>query len=118
MMTRQRITALREHAQAAQLINDADELAVVVTELLSAVEAAQLREHLLRGDYMALLAAARASIAAEQCCEAAPLVFLRAELDRHGQLPAAGERAMRVLADATTTQALIAHRADRLPIGT
>ncbi|MEV4161443.1 hypothetical protein [Nonomuraea dietziae] len=107
MMSSEHLQQLREHAQAAHLLHDADELAAVVTELAAEVQAGRVREGLLRSDYGALLTAARASIAAEQCGEAAPLTFLRWELARHGQLPADHTSARRVLADASATLALV-----------
>ncbi|MBB5085059.1 hypothetical protein [Nonomuraea endophytica] len=107
MMSRARFDGLREHAQAALLVHEAAELAGIVDELLAEVASSRVRESLTRADYIALLAAARATIAADGCGEAAPLTFVRWELERHGQLPADGVTAARVLADAAATRALL-----------
>lgn len=109
MMSRQQVADLREDAQAAHLISDADELAAIVATLLGELDGARQREQIVRGEYGALLTAARATIAADAGGEAAPLTYLRWELARHGQLPAGQVSPVRVLADAVTTQALVEH---------
>ncbi|MFI6325094.1 hypothetical protein ACIBG8_46790 [Nonomuraea sp. NPDC050556] len=115
MMPRQQVADLREHAQAAHLISDADELATIVTTLLSELDGARQREQIVRGEYGALLTAARATIAADQSSEAEPLTHLRWELARHGQLPTGQTSPMRVLADAATTQTLVEHLTEHTP---
>ncbi|GIH89915.1 hypothetical protein Psi01_05450 [Planobispora siamensis] len=109
MMSRRCIDALRTHAQAAYLIDDAGELAGIVTELVAELQGSRIREGLIRSEYLALLTAARATIAAERCHQAAPLTFLHWELERHGQLPGDHDTATRVLADAKAAQILMDH---------
>ncbi|MET7339138.1 hypothetical protein [Nonomuraea sp. NPDC005650] len=55
---------------------------------------------MLAAAYSELLAAARASVAAAELGEADPLVYVREHLAEHGQLPPAGTRPMRLLAQA------------------
>ncbi|MFI9846733.1 hypothetical protein ACIHFD_57605 [Nonomuraea sp. NPDC051941] len=55
---------------------------------------------MLAAAYSELLAAARASVAAAELGEADPLVYLREHLAEHGQLPPAGARPVRLLAQA------------------
>lgn len=117
MMSRQQVADLREHALAARLISDADELAAIVAILLGELDGARQREQIVRGEYGALLTAARATIAADQSGEAAPLTHLRWELARHGQLPTGQTSPVRVLADAATTQALVEHLTEHAPPG-
>ena len=51
--------------------------------------------------YANLLAAARATVAADHDGEANPLAYLRDELDAHGQLPDASMHPAQLLAQAT-----------------
>uniref|UniRef100_UPI003F4905A0 hypothetical protein n=1 Tax=Sphaerisporangium sp. CA-236357 TaxID=3240030 RepID=UPI003F4905A0 len=53
---------------------------------------------LLQAEHAALVMAARASVAAAEQGQADPLVFVRAQLDRHGQLPPAGASPVELLA--------------------
>ncbi|MEU6721581.1 hypothetical protein ABZ897_59945 [Nonomuraea sp. NPDC046802] len=53
---------------------------------------------LVAAAYSELLATARASVAAAELGEPDPLVYVREHLAEHGQLPAAGARPMRLLA--------------------
>jgi hypothetical protein len=53
---------------------------------------------LLAAEHAALVAAARASVAAAALGQADALVFVRAELERHGQLPPASASPVEVLA--------------------
>ncbi|MEV4364594.1 hypothetical protein [Nonomuraea sp. NPDC049625] len=55
---------------------------------------------MLAAAYSELLAAARASVAAAELGEADPLVYVREHLAEHGQLPLAGARPVRLLAQA------------------
>ncbi|NAS22504.1 hypothetical protein GT755_12505 [Herbidospora sp. NEAU-GS84] len=52
---------------------------------------------LLTAEHAGLLAAARAAVAGAQLGEADPLIYLRHELDRHGQLPPVGAVPMALL---------------------
>ncbi|MBO3744882.1 hypothetical protein J5X84_02300 [Streptosporangiaceae bacterium NEAU-GS5] len=106
MMTREHLAGLLDHAQAAYLIGDGSELAGIVTKLAAELERCHIREGLLRSEYQRLLGAARATIAADNNCEPAPLTHLRWVLGRHGQLPADGQSALHVLADASATRTL------------
>jgi hypothetical protein len=63
---------------------------------------------LLRADYARLLAAARATVAAAQAGTPDPLVYVEAELARHGGLPPRGASVPAVLADARTAMMLAA----------
>ncbi|MEV4457441.1 hypothetical protein [Microbispora sp. NPDC049633] len=74
--------------------------------LLDDLELLRTREAILRSHYLALLTAARASVAAEAAGHPAPLTFLQHELAEHGQLPD-GEQAQRILSDATAAQAML-----------
>jgi hypothetical protein len=76
--------------------------------LLFEVEQARVRDGLVRVAYAGLLGAARATVAACDRGEADPLVHLRHELDRYGQLPPAGVAPAQLLADAAGTSALLA----------
>ncbi|WP_169948835.1 hypothetical protein [Microbispora sp. H11081] len=75
--------------------------------LLDDLELLRTREAILRSHYLALLTAARASVAADAAGHPAPLAFLQHELAEHGQLPD-GEQAERILADAAAAQAMLA----------
>jgi hypothetical protein len=69
---------------------------------------------LLRVEYARLAAAARASVAAAAAGQADPLVYVRAELARHGGLPPEDASVTAVLADAAGAMR-VAGRAARLP---
>jgi hypothetical protein len=69
---------------------------------------------LLRVEYARLAAAARASVAAASAGQADPLVYVRAELARHGGLPPKDASILAVLADATGAMR-VAGRAGQLP---
>lgn len=61
---------------------------------------------LLRAEYAQLIAAARAAVAAALAGASDPLVYVEAELARHGGLPPQGASVPAVLADACTTMLL------------
>ena len=63
---------------------------------------------LLRAEYARLLAAARATVAAARTGAPDPLVYVEAELARHGGLPPRGASVPVVLADARTAMMLAA----------
>jgi hypothetical protein len=69
---------------------------------------------LLRVEYARLAAAARGAVAAAAAGQADPLVYVRAELARHGGLPPANAAVTAVLADAAGAMR-VAGRAARLP---
>lgn len=79
----------------------------------AAEEAGSLLE-LLRVEYARLAAAARASVAAASAGQADALVYVRAELARHGGLPPRGVAVPVVLADAAGAMR-VAARAAGLP---
>jgi hypothetical protein len=68
---------------------------------------------LLRAEYARLVAAARASMVAARAGAADPLVYVEAELARHGGLPPKDATVPAILADAAAAMAL-AGRAARL----
>lgn len=82
--------------------------------MIAVSEARAQRLALLRAEYARLVAAARASVAAAAAGQADPLVYVRAELARHGGLPPRGLTASAVLADAAGAMQ-VAGRAGRLP---
>jgi hypothetical protein len=61
---------------------------------------------LLRAEHARLLAAARAAVAAAREGVSDPLVYVEAELARHGGLPPQGASVLAVLADARTAMML------------
>jgi hypothetical protein len=63
---------------------------------------------LLRAEYAQLLAAARAAVTAARAGAPDPLVYVEAELTRHGGLPPRGASVPAVLADAHTAMMLAA----------
>lgn len=73
---------------------------------LADLEAARNRLALLRAEYAALLAAARATVAAAESGEADPAGYVRGVLAERGQLPAAGARPLHVVADARSALCL------------
>ncbi|MEO3814711.1 hypothetical protein ABGB17_37425 [Sphaerisporangium sp. B11E5] len=109
-MTRSEFDDIRAHIAADE--GDSDGLLVLARTLLDDLEQARLREATLRARYLELLTAARATIASDIVGDPNPLTFLRHELGRRGQLPAADEDVMRILSDARTAAELIAHLAE------
>ena len=89
------------------------ELLGIARTLINDLEHAQLREAELRHDYLRLLTAARASVAAGIAGEPDPLAFVRNELAEQGQLPEDDEAVRHILADARAAAALRASLADR-----
>ncbi|MEV7808181.1 hypothetical protein AB0O28_35055 [Microbispora sp. NPDC088329] len=86
------------------------DLLELVHSLLDDLEQLRSRESILRSHYLALLVAARATVAADAGGHPAPLTFLRHELAEHGQLPDQlpdDEQAQRVLSDAAAAQAML-----------
>lgn len=105
-MTRSEFDDIRAHITAEA--DHAGDLLRIARSLLDDLEQVRMRESLLRTHYLRLLTAARASVAAERDGDPEPLTFVKHELARRGQLPAEGEQAQRVLADARTAMALLA----------
>ncbi len=67
---------------------------------------AEERLALLRAEYAQLIAAAHATVAAARAGASDPLVYVEAELARHGGLPPRGASVPTVLADACTAMML------------
>ncbi len=67
---------------------------------------------LLRAEYARLVAAARASVTAARAGSAHPLVYVEAELARHGGLPPQDTTVPAVLADARTAMTLAGRAAN------
>ncbi|MBD3144862.1 hypothetical protein IEQ31_16920 [Microbispora camponoti] len=84
------------------------ELLELAHSLLDDLEQLRTREAILRSHYLALLTAARATVAADAAGHPASLTFLQHELSEHGQLPD-GEQAQRILSDAVAAQSMLAH---------
>ncbi|MFO7251507.1 MAG: hypothetical protein DIU60_012220, partial [Actinomycetes bacterium] len=105
-MTRSEFDDIRAHITAET--DHAGDLVRIARNLLDDLEQVRTREALLRSHYLGLLTAARASVAAERAGDPDPLVFLRHELDRRGQLPADDEQAQRILADAKAAMTMVA----------
>lgn len=84
------------------------ELLELAHSLLDDLEQLRTREAILRSHYLALLTAARATLAADATGHPAALTFLQHELAEHGQLPD-GEQAQRILSDAVAAQSMLAH---------
>jgi hypothetical protein len=80
--------------------------AAMLPEVLADLDTARSRLALMRAEYAALLAAARAAVAAAQAGEADPLGYVRGVLEGRGQLPAAGARPAWIVADACSAMAL------------
>jgi len=80
--------------------------AAMLPEVLADLDATRSRLALMRAEYAALLAAARAAVAAAQAGEADPLGYVRGVLEVRGQLPAAGARPAWIVADARSAMAL------------
>src|SRR5690606_40313447 len=106
LMTRSEFDDIRAHITAET--DHAGDLVRIARNLLDDLEQVRTREALLRSHYLGLLTAARASVAAERAGDPDPLVFLRHELDRRGQLPADDEQAQRILADAKAAMTMVA----------
>ncbi|MGV9303458.1 MULTISPECIES: hypothetical protein [unclassified Nonomuraea] len=105
-MTRSEFDDIR--AAIADESNRASDLLRIAGTLLDDLEHVRMREAALRTYYLRLLTAARATVAAESAGAPEPLVFLKHELDAHGQLPADDETVLRILSDARTAAALLA----------
>ncbi|MBX6384550.1 MAG: hypothetical protein IRZ07_16540 [Microbispora sp.] len=82
--------------------------------LLDDLEQVRTRETVLRSRYLALLTAARATVAADITGHPAPLTFLRRELAEQGQLPDA-EQAQHILSDTMPAQAMLARAEEPAP---
>ncbi|MFF3665342.1 hypothetical protein [Microtetraspora malaysiensis] len=104
-MTRSEFDDIRAHI-TAEARHTAD-LLEIANELLDDLEQARVREATMRSYYLSLLTAARATVAASNAGDPAPMTFLVHELARHGQLPANDSEALRILSDAKAAQALI-----------
>ena len=81
----------------------------IANVLIDDLEHARLREAALRNDYLRLLTAARATVAAAIAGEPDPLAFIRHELAERGQLPEDDEAVQRILADAHAAAAFRAY---------
>jgi len=110
-MTRSEFDDIR--AFIAAEATHAGDLLHVARTLLDDLEHASMREATLRAYYLRLLTAARATVAAEAAGDPEPLVFLKDELAKRGQLPKDGEEAHRILSDARTAAALVAALEDK-----
>lgn len=105
MMSRSELDTIRTRlADAAHL--DGDTAHEMALELHAELERSRMREALQRAEHADLLAAARATIAAGDGQD--HLIFLRHELDRHGQLPDAGQTPAQILADAAAVRPRLA----------
>lgn len=111
-MTRSEFDDIRAHITAESA--HAGDLLQVARELLDDLEQVRMREATLRSYYLGLLTAARATVAAEEAGDPAPLTFLAHELGKHGQLPS-GEEVQRILSDARTAHALLPSMDDTPP---
>ncbi|MEW9553414.1 hypothetical protein [Nonomuraea sp. NPDC050783] len=109
-MTRSEFDDIR--AFLADEETSAEDLVRVARTLIDDLEHARLHEAVLRTRYLRLLTAARAGAAAELADVPDPLSFVRDELAQQGMLPETGEEAGRVLDDARTAEALLAHLQD------
>lgn len=85
----------------------------IARTLIDDLEHARLREASLRNDYLRLLTAARATVAADIAGEPDPLAFIRHELAERGQLPEDDEAVQHILADARAAAALRAYLESR-----
>ncbi|MCC5579834.1 hypothetical protein IMZ11_29835 [Microtetraspora sp. AC03309] len=112
-MTRSEFDDIRAHITAEA--RHAADLLQIASELLDDLEQARVREATLRSYYLSLLTAARATVAASNAGDPAPMTFLVHELDKHGQLPADDAEARRILSDAKTAQSLIPLLEDEAP---
>ncbi|GLW97808.1 hypothetical protein [Microtetraspora sp. NBRC 16547] len=112
-MTRSEFDDIRAHIGAGA--QHAADLLEIASELLDDLEQARVREATLRSYYLSLLTAARATVAASNAGDPAPMTFLLHELAKHGQLPADDAEAQRILSDAKTAQSLIPRIDDEPP---
>jgi hypothetical protein len=80
--------------------------AAMLPEVLADLDTARSRLALMRAEYAALLAAARAAVAAAQAGEGDPVGYVRGVLQDRGQLPPAGARPAWIVADARSAMAL------------
>jgi hypothetical protein len=112
-MTRSEFDDIR--AFLADEATHSGDLLRVARTLIDDLEHARMREAALRNQYLHLLTAARASVAAESVDAPDPLTFLKCELAEQGQLPEDGEAAQRILSDARAGAALRAAMADSVP---
>jgi hypothetical protein len=112
IMTRSEFDDIRAHIAAEDPRSGG--LLDIARELLDDLEQARMRESILRTYYLGLLTAARATVAADMAGDASPMTFLVHELDKHGQMPS-GEQIERILSDARTAQALLAHLGEPAP---
>jgi hypothetical protein len=80
--------------------------AALLPETLADLDAGRSRLALMRAEYAALLAAARAAVAAARSGEADPVCYIRGVLQDRRQLPPAGARPAQVVADARSAMAL------------
>ncbi|MGA5765194.1 hypothetical protein [Nonomuraea bangladeshensis] len=106
-MTRSEFDDIR--AFLADKGTSAGDLLRVAMTLIDDLEHVHTREAVQRSRYLQLLTAARASAAAEMAGEPDPLSFVQDELARRGELPQDDEEVRRILADARTAAALLAH---------
>ncbi|GII57061.1 hypothetical protein Pth03_54500 [Planotetraspora thailandica] len=104
-MTRSEFDDIRAHI-AAEDPRSGDLLEIAHT-LLDDLEQLRMREAILRTNYLRLLTAARATMAADMAGDAAPMTFLTHELEEHGQMPS-GEQIQHILSDARAGQTLLA----------
>lgn len=84
------LDAVRTHLQDAHARRIPVALWIAIADvpvLLSEIDRLRTLLALVRGQYANLLAAARATLAAERDGEDEPLAYLRDELDAYGQLP-------------------------------
>jgi hypothetical protein len=105
-MTRSGLDATR-----ARITGDAPipvaELRQIALALLVEVERDRAREHLLRADYVELLEAARAAVAAVHHHGFDPTAYLEGELGRRGLLPPPDMTPQQALADAASLRRLL-----------
>jgi hypothetical protein len=106
IMARSEFDDIRAHITAEA--DDAGDLLRIAQSLLDDLEQARMREAALRTYYLGLLTAARATVASEAAGNPEPLTFLKHELGKRGQLPAAEDEVHRILSDARTATALLA----------
>ncbi|MFI9594018.1 hypothetical protein [Nonomuraea sp. NPDC052265] len=106
-MTRSEFDDIR--AFLADPATHAGDLLGIARTLIDDLEHARMREAVLRTHYLRLLTAARATVAADMAGAPDPLAFLTHELAERGQLPEDGEAVQRILSDARTAEALLAH---------
>ena len=106
MLTRSELDDMRERITANNEMTPA-ELRRIALALLAEVERDHAREHLLRADYVDLLEAARAAIAAAHHDGCDPTAYVAAELAHRGLLPPPEMTPQQVLADAASLRSLL-----------